>query len=91
MQSQTLDGYMDRDIEIDLCEPCQSIWFDARENLQLTPGTTLSMFRIIGERAARPAPQDRDIAKCPRCKAQLRRTASRRSSISSAKRTSSSR
>ena len=74
MQPQTLDGHMERQIEIDLCDPCQSIWFDARENLQLTPGATLMMFRIIGEHVARQAPQDRDIAKCPRCKAQLRRT-----------------
>ena len=40
-----LDGHMDREIEIDLCVPCQSVWFDARENLQLTPGATLAMFR----------------------------------------------
>ena len=49
MQPQALDGHMGREIEIDLCEPCQSIWFDARENLQLTPGATLAMFRVIGE------------------------------------------
>ena len=77
MQPQTLVGHMERQIEIDLCDPCQSIWFDARENLQLTPGATLMMFRIIGEHVARTAPQDRDIAKCPRCKAQLRRTQDR--------------
>lgn len=77
MQPQTLDGHMDRDIEIDICDPCQSIWFDNRENLQMSPGATLGMFRIIGEHVARPAPQDRDIAKCPRCKAQLRRTQDR--------------
>src|SRR5687768_17604092 len=74
MQPQTLDGHMDRAIEVDICDPCQSIWFDARENLQLTPGATLMMFRVIGEHVTRPAVQDGDIAKCPRCKAQLRRT-----------------
>lgn len=74
MQSQSLGGHGGRAVEIDLCEPCQSLWFDARENLQLTPGATLAMFRIIGERVSRPSPQDRDIAKCPRCNAQLRRT-----------------
>ena len=74
MQPQSLDGHMGREIEIDLCVPCQSIWFDARENLQLTPGATLGVFRVIGERVSRPALQDRDIAKCPRCRAQLRRT-----------------
>jgi hypothetical protein len=62
MQPQALDGHMDREIEIDLCRPCQSVWFDARENLQLTPGATLTMFRIIGENVARPLLQERDLA-----------------------------
>lgn len=74
MQPQALDGHMGRAIEINLCRPCQSVWFDARENLQLTPGATLTMFRIIGEHVSRPSLENRDIAKCPRCHAQLRRT-----------------
>jgi len=73
MQTQSLAGHMGREVAVDLCVPCQSAWFDTRENLQLTPGATLAMFRLIGERVTRP-PQDGDIAKCPRCKAQLRRT-----------------
>ena len=74
MQTHLLDGHLGREVEVDVCAPCQSLWFDARENLQLTPGATLSVFRVIGERVARAAPQDRDLVKCPRCKAQLRRT-----------------
>lgn len=74
MQPQSLDGHLGRAIQIDLCQPCQSIWFDTRENLQLTPGATLAMFRIIGEHVSRPSLEDRDIARCPRCQAQLRRT-----------------
>ena len=74
MQSHLLDGHLGREVEVDLCVPCQSAWFDARENLTLTPGATLGMFRLIGERVGRPAPQDGDVAKCPRCNAQLRRT-----------------
>jgi len=74
MQPQTLAAHMGREIEVELCRPCQSVWFDARENLQLTPGATLTMFRIIGENVSRPSLEDRDIAKCPRCHAQLRRT-----------------
>ena len=74
MQSERLDGHMERDVEIDLCVPCQAVWFDERENLQLTPGATLALFRLIGENVSRPSPEDRDIAKCPRCQAQLRRT-----------------
>ena len=74
MQPHVLDGHLDREIAIDLCDPCQSVWFDARENLQLTPGATLTMFRLIGEHVSRPTLQDRDLVKCPRCNAQLRRT-----------------
>lgn len=74
MQAQMLDAHLGREVEVDLCTPCQSLWFDMRENLQLTPGATLAVFQLIGERAGRPIPQDRDIARCPRCHAQLRRT-----------------
>jgi hypothetical protein len=74
MQEHALDGVLGRPIVIDLCEPCQSFWFDGRESLQLSPAATLSLFRIIGERAARPQLQDSDAAKCPRCKGRLRRT-----------------
>lgn len=74
MESHTVDGHLGRSVSIDLCEPCQSIWFDARENLQLTPGSTLRLFRVIGEHIARPHIPDGDTAKCPRCKARLRRT-----------------
>lgn len=74
MQAQTVAGRLGRELEVDLCAPCQSLWFDMRENLQLTPGATLAVFRLIGERAGRAVPEDRDLAKCPRCNAQLRRT-----------------
>jgi hypothetical protein len=74
MQEHTVDGYHGRPVAIDLCEPCQSFWFDGRESLQLTPAATLSLFRIIGERVAKPRLQDGDVAKCPRCKGRLRRT-----------------
>ena len=72
--AQTLDGHLGRDVEIDLCEPCQSLWFDGQESLQLTPGATLALFRVIGEHVQRPAARDGEILKCPRCKARLRRT-----------------
>ncbi len=74
MEPHTLDGHLGRPVAIDMCNPCQVIWFDSRENLQLTPGATLSLFRIIGEHIAKPHLADGDIAKCPRCKSQLRRT-----------------
>ena len=74
MQEHTLDGLLGRPLVIDLCEPCQSFWFDGRESLQLSPAATLVLFRIIGERVAPPQLQDSDAAKCPRCNGRLRRT-----------------
>jgi hypothetical protein len=74
MEQQTLDGHLGRSIEIDLCEPCQSLWFDGKETLQLTPGATLAIFRSIGEHVRKPERQDSELVKCPRCSARLRRT-----------------
>jgi Zn-finger nucleic acid-binding protein len=74
MEPHHLDGHLGRPVEVDLCEPCQTLWFDAQENLQLTPGATLALFRAIGEHVRKPEPSPADLAKCPRCKARLRRT-----------------
>src|SRR5262245_35592809 len=74
MQSETLDGHLPRPVEIDICFGCQSFWFDARESLSLTPGSTLRLFRLIGERVGRPQAHPADVAKCPRCRARLRQT-----------------
>lgn len=74
MRAERVDGYLDREVDVDVCVPCQSIWFDAQEHLQLTPGATLALFRLIGENTSRPSWQDKDVAHCPRCRAQLRNT-----------------
>ena len=74
MQAETFDAHLGRRVTIDICHACQSFWFDARESATLTPGSTLSLFRIIGEKIGRPERSDADLAKCPRCKARLRRT-----------------
>ena len=74
MEVHMLDGRLGRSIEVDLCEPCQALWFDGRENLQLTPGATLALFRAIGEHVRKPEPHDGELVKCPHCKARLRRT-----------------
>ena len=74
MQEQTLDGHAGRPVAIDVCLPCQSFWFDAHESVQLSPGGTLALFRLIGEHAGRRPFSNADVAKCPRCKARLRLT-----------------
>src|SRR5262245_35845350 len=74
MQEATFDAQLGRHVAIDICHVCQSFWFDAHESATLTPGSTLSLFRIIGEQIAKPRRSNGDLAKCPRCKARLRRT-----------------
>jgi Zn-finger nucleic acid-binding protein len=74
MRAYRLDGQLGREIDIDVCARCQSIWFDGQESLQLTPGAILAVFRIIGENVTRPEMRDGDIMRCPRCGGQLRRT-----------------
>lgn len=74
MQAQTLDGYAGRSVSIDVCLSCQSFWFDAHESVQLSPGGTLALFRVIGEHTGRRQFSNSDLAKCPRCHARLRLT-----------------
>ena len=74
MRQETLDGHHGRDVAIDICLACQSFWFDAHESPNLAPGSTLTLFRIIGEQAQRPQAARADLARCPRCRARLRRT-----------------
>jgi hypothetical protein len=74
MEAQTLDGHLGRPVSIDICLSCQSFWFDSHESMHLTPGATLTLFRIIGEQTNRRPLTHADLAKCPRCHARLRLT-----------------
>jgi Zn-finger nucleic acid-binding protein len=74
MEAQTLTGHNGRPVTIDLCFPCQSLWFDTHESLALTPASTLTLFRVIGEHTGRPSPTAAELARCPRCKGRLRLT-----------------
>jgi hypothetical protein len=53
-------------VEIDICFPCQAIWFDQYESAQLTPGAVLDLFREIHENAVAPRPPA-DSPGCPVC------------------------
>lgn len=73
MTEHSLGGRLGRPVVVDVCQPCQVLWFDERENLQLSPGATLAVFRLIGEQIAKPAGATAETAKCPRCHGRLRR------------------
>ncbi len=74
MEAQTLTSHNGGQIDVDLCYPCQALWFDTHESLALAPASTLALFRLIGDRTDRPAPTAADLARCPRCKGRLRHT-----------------
>jgi Zn-finger nucleic acid-binding protein len=74
MEAQALTGHNGRPVTIDLCCPCQSLWFDQHESVALTPASTLTLFRVIGEHTGRPSPTAAELARCPRCKGRLRIT-----------------
>jgi hypothetical protein len=73
MESKTLEAHNGRTVTIDLCRACQAFWFDAHESLSLTPGSTLALFRIIGEQPA-PTTRPTDLGRCPQCKERLQQT-----------------
>lgn len=74
MEGLTLDGHHGRVLSIDVCYGCHAIWFDMHESLALTPGSTLRLFRLIGEKRSRPQALAGGPLPCPRCSGPLRRT-----------------
>jgi hypothetical protein len=60
--------------DIDLCDGCHALWFDAFESVRLTPAATLALLRRVhgaAEPARRPIPAS---LACPRCRATLAAT-----------------
>jgi hypothetical protein len=77
MQAHDMEGHGRQPVTIDVCMPCQAIWFDTLESPALAPAATLALFRLIGEQTDRPNPTPATLAKCPRCHAHLRLTKDR--------------
>jgi DNA-directed RNA polymerase subunit RPC12/RpoP len=71
MTAITLDGHLGTKVDLDLCAPCQVIWFDHLESLRLAPGGVLRLFQVIADGTPRsPAPLKLPV-KCPRCELRL--------------------
>jgi DNA-directed RNA polymerase subunit RPC12/RpoP len=71
MTSDRLDAHQGRVLEIDVCGACQAFWFDQHESLNLSPGSTLRLFRVIGQQAAARRHPLSASARCPRCDTRL--------------------
>jgi hypothetical protein len=74
MTAMTLQARLGKEVAIDLCVECQAFWFDKYESLQLAPGSTLQLLKIIGERADPGVKQFSNALVCPRCEEPLRLT-----------------
>jgi len=67
MTQQILAGHLGSSVTLDLCVECHVFWFDLHESIQLTPASTLKLFRLIGEEASSERRALAAGAKCPRC------------------------
>lgn len=74
MTEESLEGHLGRPITVDLCLSCEAFWFDQKESLRLSPGSTLKLFRLIGEQAGQRPTAPPEQAQCPRCDAPLKMT-----------------
>lgn len=71
MTAMTLDGHVGTTVAVDVCTSCQAFWFDQYESLQLSPGSTLKLFKLIGERSSSGKTSLSKVLRCPRCSARL--------------------
>ena len=55
------------EVELDLCFPCQGIWFDEYESLQLAPAGVIDLFKLIHEHSHDQRLSLASPLRCPRC------------------------
>jgi len=65
------------EVTLDLCFPCQGIWFDAYESLQLAPAGVIDLFKRIHEHRDDVRLPLADALRCPRCSERLIRSQDR--------------
>ena len=67
MEAHRFTSNQGQSLELDICYPCQGMWFDRYENLKLTPDAVVELFRLLHEhRAEQHQPISSKLA-CPRC------------------------
>lgn len=58
-------------LTLDLCFPCQGIWFDSFESVQITPGGIIDLFKLIHTHRDDPRQPHASSLNCPRCQDKL--------------------
>ena len=74
MEDMPLQGHGGTTVAIDVCRGCHAFWFDTHESLQLTPGSTLRLFTLIGDSSSTARTAVSSVLRCPRCRARLVQT-----------------
>ncbi len=59
------------EVVLDLCFPCQGIWFDDFESVQITPGGIVQLFKLLHEHRDDQRLPLHDPLRCPRCNERL--------------------
>ncbi|KXB30627.1 hypothetical protein AT959_13430 [Dechloromonas denitrificans] len=71
MYKQRFERLLHGEVVLDLCFPCQGIWFDDFESVQITPGGIIELFKLIhAHRDGQRQPLS-DPLRCPRCAEKL--------------------
>ncbi len=59
------------EVILDLCFPCQGIWFDEHESLQIAPGGIIELFKLIHAHREEQRLPLAEPLHCPRCNDRL--------------------
>ncbi|MDK9705088.1 MAG: zf-TFIIB domain-containing protein [Sulfuritalea sp.] len=67
MSAHRFPRKLNGEVTLDLCFPCQGIWFDEYESLQLTPAGVIELFKLIHEHRDDQRLPLASPLRCPRC------------------------
>ncbi len=68
MHVMQLAGMQGKTVELDLCYPCQGIWFDPQENLRLSPAAIVELFQQLHAHRDTPRNPLAQKMQCPHCR-----------------------
>ena len=71
MHKQRFERLLHGEVVLDLCFPCQGIWFDDFESVQITPGGIIELFKLIHTHRDGQRQPLRDPLHCPCCDEKL--------------------
>jgi len=67
MASEAFASHLNGRLDLDICFPCNAIWFDYMESTQLKPASVIRLFRMIHEHRDVVRHPLADQLRCVRC------------------------